>query len=123
MTDIRQAKPDTSFIADAACRNIDTRIFIDETIPNITRAQAICNTCPVTQACLDYAISLPNTTIGIYAGHTTRQLNKLRKTGTTEIIHGTVQGYNAERRANLPTCPACRHANTQNTLKRRRGKV
>ena len=114
----------TDFMDHAACRRTDTNLFIDETQANITLARTICAECPVTEACLTYALQLPTNTIGIYAGHTTRQLNKLR-TGTDIIRHGTWQGYAKERRQGKPTCPLCRAANTRyhNERKKQRAKA
>jgi len=115
-----QASADTTFLNDAACRNSDTRIFVDETDSNIRRAQAICDTCTVSKQCLEYGLSLPATTIGVYAGLTTRQLNKMRRAQAQHFIrHGTYQGYMKERRLNLPTCDSCRKANTQYHLERK----
>jgi hypothetical protein len=108
----------TAFMTDAACRNHDTNLFVDETQTNIKEAQAICAQCPVATQCLEYAIQLPSNTIGIYAGHTTRQLNKLR-TKTDMIRHGTTAGYNKELQLGQPTCTLCKAANSRYHLERK----
>ena len=116
-----QSTADTSFILEAACRNHDTRIFIDETDTNIRQARKICDTCPVTQDCLEYGLSLPTSTMGVYAGLTSRQLNKMRVAQQTVFVrHGTYAGYCKERRHNLPICDPCRQANTQYHVEKKR---
>lgn len=112
---------DTRFMTSAACRKHDTDIFIEETQTNIKQAKQICAECPVRAECLTYALQLPTNTIGIYAGKTTAQLNTLRnQQDRLYIRHGTIQGYNKERRNNLPTCDLCRTANTNYHLARKR---
>ena len=111
----------TGFMEHANCRNHDTNLFIDETAVNLRKAQAICGECPVADHCLTYALQLPSNTIGIYAGKTTRQLNKLRtEQDRQHIRHGTTAGYNKERDSGLPTCALCRAANTRYHLERKR---
>jgi hypothetical protein len=114
----------TDFMTDANCRHTKTDIFIDETQANLAKAQKICATCPVNKECLEYAIQLPTNTIGIYAGHTTRQLNKLRTNQHRPLIrHGSPSGYNKERDLGLPTCQLCRAANTRYHLERKQQRV
>ncbi len=118
------AETTTGFMENANCRNHDTNLFIDETASNIRKAQAICAECPVANQCLTYALQLPSNTIGIYAGKTTRQLNKLRNEQDRQHIrHGTFQGYDKERRLGISTCALCRAANTRYHLERKRQKT
>jgi hypothetical protein len=112
----------TDFMTHANCRHTKTDIFIDETQANLRQAQTICAQCPVATQCLEYAIQLPSNTIGIYAGRTTRQLNKLR-TKTDMIRHGTTAGYNKELQLGQPTCALCRAANSRYHLERKQQKV
>jgi hypothetical protein len=113
----------TDFMTDANCRHTKTDIFIDETQANLAKAQKICATCPVNKECLEYAIQLPTNTIGIYAGHTTRQLNKLRlQQDRQHIRHGTTAGYNKELQLGQPTCQLCRAANTRYHIERKKQK-
>jgi WhiB family redox-sensing transcriptional regulator len=112
----------TGFMEHANCRNHDTNLFIDETAVNLRKAQAICGECPVADHCLTYALQLPSNTIGIYAGKTTRQLNKLR-TKTDMIRHGTTAGYNKELQLGQPTCALCRAANSRYHLERKQQRV
>jgi len=110
----------TDFMTDAACRHTKTDIFIDETIVNLRQAKTICAQCPVATQCLEYAIQLPTNTIGIYAGLTTRQLNKLRlQQDRQHIRHGTTAGYNKELQLGQPTCQLCRAANSRYHLERK----
>jgi hypothetical protein len=114
----------TDFMTDAACRNHDTNLFVDETQANIKEAQTICAQCPVATQCLEYAIQLPTNTIGIYAGLTTRQLNKLRlQQDRQHIRHGTTAGYNKELQLGQPTCQLCRAANSRYHLERKQQRV
>jgi hypothetical protein len=114
----------TDFMTDAACRNHDTNLFVDETQANIKQAQTICAQCPVATQCLEYAIQLPTNTIGIYAGHTTRQLNKLRQQQDRQLIkHGTTAGYTKELQLGQPTCTLCRAANSRYHLERKQQKA
>lgn len=41
---------------DAACRHLDTAIFFPETEEDVAVAKAICATCPVREACLEFAL-------------------------------------------------------------------
>ena len=41
---------------DAACRDLDTAIFFPETDEATAAAKAVCATCPVREACLQFAL-------------------------------------------------------------------
>lgn len=41
---------------DATCRDLDTAIFFPETEEDVAVAKAFCVTCPVREACLEFAL-------------------------------------------------------------------
>ena len=51
-----QSEP-TGFFDEAACEGVDTAIFFPVSDTFAGEAKAICATCPVAEACLEYAIS------------------------------------------------------------------
>ncbi|HMS32310.1 MAG TPA: WhiB family transcriptional regulator [Candidatus Saccharibacteria bacterium] len=62
----------------AACIGEETKIFFPEN--NVTPSLAIarCNTCPVNNACLEYALSNPNEQ-GVWGGKTRTERDRLRE--------------------------------------------
>jgi WhiB family redox-sensing transcriptional regulator len=46
----------TDFFDDAACRNADTTVFFPASDNDAGPAKEICATCPVREACLEYAL-------------------------------------------------------------------
>jgi len=40
----------------AACRDLDTAVFFPETADQVATAKAVCASCPVREACLDFAV-------------------------------------------------------------------
>ena len=66
----------------AACLGMDSDIFFPERTEGRRtdkEAKAICATCPVTEACLDYAVSVwPPMKFGVWGGKTERQLRAIR---------------------------------------------
>jgi WhiB family redox-sensing transcriptional regulator len=51
------------------CKPEDDKIFFSELPSKVTKAKAICSTCPVQKQCLDFAIS-NNIEEGIFGGFT-----------------------------------------------------
>ena len=80
---------------EGACNGVDTdEFFLD---PNLrgknkrTKEQnaiAICNTCPVKQACLDHALKVPEV-YGVWGGMTEERRHELAK--RMGIIYGVVR--------------------------------
>lgn len=67
----------------AACRGIDTNRFFPishkgRSAADINDAISVCKSCPVQQACLSYALSIPQTG-GIWGGTTEEQRKRLRR--------------------------------------------
>jgi WhiB family redox-sensing transcriptional regulator len=78
---------DTSWMAQSACRTVNTALFFPgrgET-GNIAKAKAVCQTCQVRTDCLSYAIR-NNQTVGIWGGQSGRALRALRN----EYLQGNV---------------------------------
>ena len=68
--------------AEAACRGIGPTVFVIGRGANaavMSRARAICSTCPVTAECLDYALADIDA-VGIWAG-TTAQVRRAMRSG------------------------------------------
>ena len=64
----------------AACRGSDSQIFFpsSEDLGAIAAAKGMCETCPVREACLAYAVET-NQTEGIWGGLTARQRRRTRR--------------------------------------------
>lgn len=92
---------------DAACRAHDINLWFE---PEHTEtAKTICAQCPMIDACLAYALTLPVDTEGIYAGRTQHELHKPRRAANNPkpINHGTLGGYATHRRYGIPQCQPC----------------
>ena len=63
---------------DAACRGLDTSIFFPATEDGAEEAKAICRTCPVQQACLDWAIATRQED-GVWGGLTEKERRRVRR--------------------------------------------
>lgn len=65
----------------AACRHLGTDMFFppgESDRPTIDAAVAVCRSCPVSDACLDYSLRT-NQQMGIWGGLTARQRRSLRR--------------------------------------------
>ena len=64
----------------AACKGMDSSIFFAERgdTTMVRRARKICDTCPVKQPCLEFALE-HNEKIGYWGGTTPRQRRSLKK--------------------------------------------
>lgn len=108
----------TPTFTNAACKNHDPNIWFNADTKQ--QAIAICQTCPELEPCRQYAVSLPDDTIGIFAGLTPAKLKPLRKAHQRPpvIDHGTMRGYTQHRRAGIPACEACLYANANDKKER-----
>lgn len=68
---------DTSWMADAACRGLDTDLFFPESGMNAREAKEVCAGCPVQQACLDYSFQFEADGGGVYGGMSERERRRL----------------------------------------------
>ncbi|MEA3075615.1 MAG: WhiB family transcriptional regulator, redox-sensing transcriptional regulator [Actinomycetota bacterium] len=64
--------------ADAACRDLDTEIFFPDNDANAAPALEVCASCPVRQACLEFAL-MTRQNDGVWGGHTETERRKLRR--------------------------------------------
>jgi len=73
-------EPSTNWRKDAACAGIDSEVFFssieDESASE--RAKEICATCPVQEACLQYALST-NQAAGVWGGLDANERRRLRR--------------------------------------------
>lgn len=63
---------------DAACRDLDTAIFFPETEEAVAVAKAICATCPVREACLEFAI-VTRQDDGVWGGLDENERRRVRR--------------------------------------------
>lgn len=63
---------------DAACRDLDTAVFFGETEAEIAAAKAVCATCPVREACLDFAL-VTRQDDGVWGGMDENERRRLRR--------------------------------------------
>ena len=59
-----------------ACAGSDLNIFFSENLGEINQALQICNSCPIRQQCIDYALFAEE--YGVWGGTTQAQRNKMR---------------------------------------------
>ncbi|MDA2979178.1 MAG: WhiB family transcriptional regulator [Actinomycetota bacterium] len=73
-------EPDTDWRKDAACSGVASDVFFpaveDETAS--TKAKAICEACPVQEACLQYSLST-NQAAGVWGGLDASERRRLRR--------------------------------------------
>jgi WhiB family redox-sensing transcriptional regulator len=73
-------EPDESWRSSAACAGADDALFFplgdDDALGN--EAKSICAACPVSEACLQYALST-NQTEGVWGGMTGAERRRLRR--------------------------------------------
>ena len=77
--------------ADAACRNSDPELFFPDGSPSSTRAQVkraklICRGCPISAACLNWALS-SGQEAGIWGGLTEDERRRLSRRGLLSASH------------------------------------
>ncbi len=60
----------------AACRGIDPDIFFPVTDEEAEAAKAICNVCPVREACLEFALAARERE-GVWGGATERERRRI----------------------------------------------
>jgi WhiB family redox-sensing transcriptional regulator len=62
----------------AACRDADTAIFFPDSDTEAGPALAVCATCPVREACLEFALAT-NQADGVWGGATETERRRLRR--------------------------------------------
>ena len=63
---------------DAACRDLDTAIFFPETEEAVAVAKAVCATCPVQEACLEFAL-ITRQDDGVWGGLDENERRRVRR--------------------------------------------
>lgn len=62
----------------AACRDLDTAVFFPETEGGVATAKAVCATCPVRDACLDFAL-ITRQDDGVWGGLDENERRRVRR--------------------------------------------
>jgi WhiB family redox-sensing transcriptional regulator len=88
----------------ALCRQVDPERFFPEKGESVKAAKRVCAACPVTTACLDYAMRRPaGQDFGIWGGLSERERKALRKQAckpaTVTPLPTPVVATDAQRRA------------------------
>lgn len=76
---------DPSWRLDAACRDADPDLFFVERGASTRRAKAICAECPVAEECLDFALTVPGISYGIWGGLAERERRRVRRRRMREV--------------------------------------
>ncbi|MGI8810564.1 MAG: WhiB family transcriptional regulator [Acidimicrobiales bacterium] len=63
---------------EAACRDLDTATFFPETDDGVAAAKAICATCPVREACLEFAL-VTRQDDGVWGGIDENERRRIRR--------------------------------------------
>jgi WhiB family redox-sensing transcriptional regulator len=113
LDDLHLQDPAASWMADAACRGLNSELFFLEKGESTAEAKAVCGACPVADACLAYALN-NRIVFGIWGGKSEKTRKKLRRDlvpclrGVTTVPHATQLSYRRGCR-----CDGCREANSQ----------
>ena len=67
---------DRSWFADAACKGVDPNLFHPYKGESIAKAKVVCDTCPVRQTCLDWAIT--HKSAGVWGGTSGLERRQMR---------------------------------------------
>jgi WhiB family redox-sensing transcriptional regulator len=62
----------------AACRDLDTAVFFPETEAGVAEAKAVCATCPVREACLNFAL-VTRQDDGVWGGLDENERRRVRR--------------------------------------------
>jgi hypothetical protein len=104
-----------NWVEGAACAQTDPELFFpDKGKPSVS-AKLVCRRCPVTAACLEFALKSPIRVDGIWGGTTPKERQELRrelgvKTENYYDRCGTSAGARRHYRRNEKVCPDCRRA-------------
>lgn len=99
----------------AACRGVDPGIFFTERGQSTAPAKLVCQSCPVREECLDFALE-NGEKFGIFGGKSERERRVMRRVrniaaGTVKPTRcGTVAGSSMHKRRGEPLCEDCRIA-------------
>lgn len=74
------------------CSGVPDKVMFPTTKANIARAKRICSMCEVREECLNFAMTPPLETWGIWGGLTERQRRRLRSSPASLPVTGTDSG-------------------------------
>lgn len=63
----------------AKCRGMSIELMVSDEAVDIIRAKRICSGCPVTDKCLEYALSEPRERFGVWGGTSERDRRRMIK--------------------------------------------
>jgi WhiB family transcriptional regulator, redox-sensing transcriptional regulator len=140
--DLGEALPPVApeWYEDAACADMDTEAFFNETAKGVAEAKATCAGCPVLEACRAEAMA-DHSLAGVWGGWTEHERGEVRA-GREPVDRprrsvaqarperprgelqpcGTPAAYTRHRRRGEPACEACREANRRKVRERRQGR-
>lgn len=78
-------RPDDDWRKDAACLGADPELFFGEVGFNLEGAKAICQTCPVRQECLDFALA-NGEKFGLWGGLSVKERRQERRRRLRETL-------------------------------------
>lgn len=70
------AGPDTEWVLDALCAQVDTELFFPNKGESVKGAKATCSRCPVTAECLRYALDR-HERFGVWGGKSERERRRI----------------------------------------------
>lgn len=105
------------WMAEAACRGMETSIFYPEHGQRAENARKVCQTCPVIDQCGEYALD-NGERFGVWGGGSIDRRRRAVRSGKPRtskgsggqwkpIAHGTLNGYRQEKRRGVPPCDEC----------------
>lgn len=107
----------TDWMQWAACVNADADTFFPEKGESAGPAKRICSGCEVRQECLDWSLSLPSDTLGIWGGLSYRERKLVRSMVGNGVKPpaecGTPSGYQRHHRLGEQSCDPCREARNE----------
>lgn len=83
MADIVTTYDSEDWRQDAACRDLDTAIFFPDSEEDSATAMAICASCPVRAACLEFAL-VTRQDDGVWGGLSETERRRVRRRRQTE---------------------------------------
>ena len=97
----------------ALCAQVGGDLWHPEKGQSNVEAKRICNSCPVIDACLEYALRYPE--MGIWGGLSESQRDRIRKERGIRFLSGQVKcgteaGARAHYRRDEKPCPRCMEA-------------
>lgn len=104
-----------NWVAGAACAQTDPELFFPENGKSSAMAKQVCQRCPVTADCLEFALNSPIRIEGVWGATTVRERRELRrklgvKTDNYYDRCGTTAGARRHYRRGEKCCPDCRRA-------------